>query len=141
MPSANHYEYIIGVAADYTIVQLEVTDAPSLVILGQHKLPLPYTPKFILPVDPMAWGHDGDWTDHDALLSISETGEIAFWGLGTNPNEGWLCTRKVRTGRTGFRKVRCSSAKKTALSEFYTFQVCYSMLTVNAYSCGKYRWR
>lgn len=123
MPSPTHYEYIIGVTADFTIVLLEVTDVPSISILGQHKLPLPYTPKFILPVDPMAWGYAGDWNDHDTLLSISEEGEICFWALGVKSNEGWICTRKVRTGKTGFRKVRCSSAKKTALSKFSFVQI------------------
>ncbi|KAF8973548.1 WD repeat-containing protein [Flammula alnicola] len=116
MPSPTGYEYILGVTADFTIVQLQATDAPSLTILSQHQLPLSYTPKFILPVDPMAWGHTRDWADHDVLLSISEGGEIAFWVLDINVENGWRYTRKVRTGRTGFRKVRCSSAKKTALS-------------------------
>ena len=55
--------------------------------------------------------------EHDVLLSVSEDGELAFWVPETNGKTGWRCTGKVRTGRTGFRKVRCSSAKKTALSK------------------------
>ncbi|KAF9479728.1 hypothetical protein BDN70DRAFT_906163 [Pholiota conissans] len=115
MPSPTGCEYILGVTADFTVVHLQVTDSNRLSILSQHKLPLLYTPKFILPVDPMAWGHVGDWADRDVLLSISEDGEIAFWVLEAKADNGWRCTRKVRTSRTGFRKVRCSSAKKTAL--------------------------
>ena len=65
----------------------------------------------------MAWGHSSDWMEHDVLLSVSEDGELAFWVPETNGKMGWRCTGKVRTGRTGFRKVRCSSAKKTALSK------------------------
>ena len=55
--------------------------------------------------------------EHDVLLSVSEDGELAFWVPEANGKTGWRCTRKVRTYRTGFRKVRCSSAKKTALSK------------------------
>ena len=65
----------------------------------------------------MAWGHSRDWMEHDVLLSVSEDGELAFWVPETNGKTGWRCTGKVRTCRTGFRKVRCSSAKKTALSK------------------------
>lgn len=117
MPSATDYEYILGVTADFTIVLMKITDMHTLAIIGQHKLPLSYTPKYILPVDPMAWGHVSDRADRDVLLSISGDGEIAFWVLDAKQDSGWRCTRKVRTGRTGFRKVRCSSAKKTALSK------------------------
>lgn len=117
MPSPSAYEFILGVTSDFMIIQLQVTNAPSLTILSQQRLPLPYTPRFILPVDPMAWGHTGGWTDHDVLISISEGGEIVFWVPEANAENGWKLTRKVRTGRTGFRKVRCSSAKKTAMSK------------------------
>ncbi|KAF8913010.1 RAVE protein 1 C terminal-domain-containing protein [Gymnopilus junonius] len=112
IPSPIDYEFILGVTADFMVVQIQVTDLPSMAVLNQQRLPLPYTPRFILPVDPMAWGHTGSWTDRDVLISISENGEIVFWVPETN---GWRLTRKVRTGRTGFRKVRCSSAKKTAM--------------------------
>lgn len=117
LPSPSGYEHILGIASDFTIVQLQATDTSGLVIQGQHRLPLSYTPRFILPVDPMAWGHSRDWMEHDVLLSVSEGGELAFWVPETNGKTGWRCTGKVRTGRTGFRKVRCSSAKKTVLSK------------------------
>jgi hypothetical protein len=118
MPSFNRYEFILGITADFTIVQIQVTEAPSLIIIGRHRLPLAYTPRFILPVDPMAWGSPRNWAERDVLLSISESGEITFWVPEANAGKGWRCTRIVRTGRSGFRKVRCSSAKKTALSRF-----------------------
>ena len=116
LPSPSGYEHVFGIASDFTIVQLQATDT-ALVIQSQHRLPLSYTPRFILPVDPMAWGHSRDWMEHDVLLSVSEDGELAFWVPETNRKIGWRCTGKVRTYRTGFRKVRCSSAKKTALSK------------------------
>ncbi|KAF9566167.1 hypothetical protein CPC08DRAFT_733774 [Agrocybe pediades] len=115
MPSPAGYEYIIGVTSDLSVVQFLATDKPELVLMRRNSLSLPYVPRFILPVDPMAWGHMHDWTGHDVLLSISEEGEIAFWIPELSTDNGWKCTRKVRTGRSGFRKVRCSSAKKTAL--------------------------
>ena len=117
LPSPSGYEHVLGIASDFTIVQLQATDTSGLVIQSQHRLPLSYTPRFILPVDPMAWGHSRDWMEHDVLLSVSEDGELAFWVPETNGKIGWRCTGKVRTYRTGFRKVRCSSAKKTALSK------------------------
>lgn len=117
MPSPSGYEHILGVTVEFEIVQLKATAFPSLTIIGRHKLPLSYTPRFILPVDPMAWGHVQDWASHDNLLSISEDGELAFWVPEGNPENGWKCSGKVRTGRSGFRKVRCSSAKKTVLSK------------------------
>ncbi|CAA7258624.1 unnamed protein product [Cyclocybe aegerita] len=115
MPSEFGYEYVIGITADFEIIQIKVTDAPSMLIIAQNRLPLSYTPRFILPVDPMAWGGTGTWADRDLILSISESGELAFWVHEGNMENGWRCSGKVRTGRSGFRKVRCSSAKKTAL--------------------------
>ncbi len=84
-------------------------------------------------VDPMAWEKKSSWAEHDALLSISEAGELGFWvpeertlpglhatidGLPARKESqsGWRCTGKVKTGRRGIRKAICSSAKKTALS-------------------------
>ena len=118
MPSSSRFEFILGITANFSIVQIQATDTPSLTIIGQHRLPLAYTPRFILPVDPMAWGSPRNWAERDVLLSISEGGEITFWVPEANAGKGWRCTRIVRTGRSGFRKVRCSSAKKTALSRF-----------------------
>lgn len=86
----------------------------------------------ILPVDPMAWGLSRHqfWTQHDALLSVSEDGELAFWKpeecVLSKPEQekeegpegnGWRCTGRVRTARKGIVKASCSSAKKTALRE------------------------
>ena len=76
----------------------------------------------------MAWsgggsGGGGGERD-DVLLSVSEEGELAFWaldegavGAGVGP---WRCTEKVRTGRKGFKTVRCSSAKKSALGMVFS---------------------
>ncbi|KAJ3516450.1 hypothetical protein NLJ89_g1100 [Agrocybe chaxingu] len=115
MPSEFGYEYVIGITADFEIIQIKVTGAPSMLVISQNRLPLSYTPRFILPVDPMAWGGTGTWANRDLILSISESGELAFWVHEGNMENGWRCSGKVRTGRSGFRKVRCSSAKKTAL--------------------------
>lgn len=86
----------------------------------------------------------GGWEEHDVLLSVSECGELAFWvpeaytnsnlvngndndignggkanGAGGVGSSGWRCTGRVRTGRRGFNRARCSSAKKTALGEYF----------------------
>jgi len=135
MPSPTRYEFILGITADFTIVQIQATEAPSLTIIGQHQLPLAYTPRFILPVDPMAWGSPRNWAECDVLLSISEGGEITFWVPGSHADNGWRCTRVVRTGRSGFRKVRCSSAKKTALSKCDYTLLCHSYDNNILHSC------
>ena len=116
VPTAGGGERVLGVSADFRIFQFKATEKDHLTLVGEHKLPLAYPPRFILPVDPMAWTWSRDSTAHDILLSISANGEIAFWVPEAQTANGWRCTGKVRTNRTGFRKVRCSSAKKTALS-------------------------
>lgn len=110
--------------------KVEDGHSPSVTLsLHSHNhLPLDVHPWLILPVDPMAWGMKNEWVEHDALLSISEEGELAFWipedrqvinGLSTlnSGHSGWRCTGKVKTGRRPIRKARCSSAKKTALGK------------------------
>jgi len=55
--------------------------------------------------------------ERDVLLSVGSDGELMFW-MPERKRVGWCCTGKVRTGRTNLRMARCSSAKKTVLSEF-----------------------
>lgn len=132
---------IVLISIDYS--QHSSPTAKSNSILSVHsqtRLPLDTPPKLILPVDPMAWVtdyHTGSYNntqEHDVLLSISEDGELAFWVPGddmfangvrpsttnvvdSKPN--WRCTGRVRTGRRGFNRAACSSAKKSVLSEFH----------------------
>lgn len=107
-------ESIFGVTDECAILHIQFSEA-GLSLRSQNCLPLSLPPKMILPVDPMAWvsGNNNSAT-HDTLLSLSETGELAFWVA--EEDNGWQCTGKVRTGKTGISKARCSSAKKTALS-------------------------
>ncbi|RXW19520.1 hypothetical protein EST38_g6323 [Candolleomyces aberdarensis] len=117
MPSPSGCEFMIAIATDYTVIQIKCTGGPNpeLSIVSQTPLPLPSTPKFIQPVDPMAWGNLRDWSEHDVLLSVSQEGELAFWALEASNGQAWKCTGKVRTNRSGFKKAKCSSMKKTAL--------------------------
>lgn len=149
------------------------TQRPSLTLQSTSTLPLPSTPSLVMPVDPMAWSHDPvqylhhrarhpelsshssgiNRTQsipapvtkaHDALISISERGNLSFWipapgspsrsGSSTRPGSSsgtaavslsahngsgaWSCTGEVNTGRTGIRLARCSSAKKTAIGTY-----------------------
>ncbi|KAJ7169732.1 RAVE protein 1 C terminal-domain-containing protein [Mycena filopes] len=112
LPSREGQESIVGITADFSIVQVHVN--PGLVLYSHNNLPV-RTPKMILPVDPMAWGLRGHWTTHDVLLSLSELGELAFWVPDESSPPEWRCTGSVKTHRTGISKARCSSAKKTAL--------------------------
>ena len=57
--------------------------------------------------------------ERDVLLSIGSDGELMFW-VPEGRRVGWRCTGKVRTGRTNLRMARCSSAKKTVLSVFFS---------------------
>ncbi|TFK36859.1 RAVE protein 1 C terminal-domain-containing protein [Crucibulum laeve] len=111
LPSSSGSELIVGVTPDFSIVQLRA-ETSKLTLCSENHLPLTSPPQFILPVDPMAWGMSH--AEHDALLSVSEAGVLAFW-VPENSDAGWRCTGKVRTGRSGFKKARCSSVKKTAL--------------------------
>ncbi|KAF7320375.1 WD repeat protein [Mycena kentingensis (nom. inval.)] len=109
LPSDEGKEVIVGVTEDFSIVQIHTR--PQLTLYSHSRLPIS-TPKMILPVDPMAWGSHRDWAEHDVLLSLSDSGELAFW---VPEEKAWRCTGSVRTERTGISKARCSSAKKTAL--------------------------
>ena len=80
----------------------------------------------------------GAWEEHDVLLSVSECGELRFWvpSVGSSIIDEvngssvvggeWRCTGRVRTERRGFNRVRCSSAKKTALGPFL-FKLLYCL--------------
>lgn len=94
---------------------------PSISLISQTTLPLSSPPAFILPVDPMGWisSRGSAVMERDVLLSIGSDGELMFW-VPEERTVGWRCTGKVRTGRTNLRMARCSSAKKTVLSEFYS---------------------
>ncbi|KAF5323620.1 hypothetical protein D9611_005764 [Ephemerocybe angulata] len=117
MPSPSGCEFIIAVTADYSVIQIKVTEGltTQLSIVSEGPLPLSSKPKFIQPVDPMAWPTMREWMEHDVLLSVSEDGELAFWAPEPSNGAPWKCTGKVRTGRSGFKKAKCSSMKKTAL--------------------------
>ncbi|TFK30799.1 WD repeat-containing protein [Coprinopsis marcescibilis] len=118
MPSPNGCELIIAITEDFDVIQIMVTDepAPQFSIKYRSKLPISSPLRFIQPVDPMAWGTSNrDWTEHDALLSVSDDGELAFWAPETFNGSPWKCTGTVKTDRSGFKKAKCSSMKKTAL--------------------------
>jgi len=67
----------------------------------------------------MGWisSHGPTGTERDVLLSVGGDGDLMFWVPG-GKKISWRYTGRVRTGRTNIRMVRCSSAKKTVLSEF-----------------------
>lgn len=115
LPSSSTHESVIGITPTFSIIHIIYTPSPqSLTQHSHHVLPTPV--KMILPVDPMAWSGEKEWREHDVLLSVSEEGELAFWVLDEGGGEHpWRCTERVRTGRKGFSRARCSSAKKSAL--------------------------
>lgn len=161
--------YILGITPDCSIVQilanipdasqtsslpptlpspsipqasLELTSVTNLP-LGDHGNP---NLKFIIPVDPMGWTdlyHTRTTTPNqaqvDALLSVNEDGDLAFWAPEDQPSPSssrsdsrsnasdpipkpsqsfWKCTDSVRTGRKGLRVAACSSTKKSVLGTY-----------------------
>ncbi|KAG6832276.1 hypothetical protein H0H92_003509 [Tricholoma furcatifolium] len=110
---------IVGITSELSIVHFHAQHAPSpsLLVRSQSTLPLPCPPKFVIPVDPMAWGQNQSWTEADVLLSVSHTGELDFWVLEDGVTPPWRRTGTIKTGRPSIRKASCSSAKKTALRE------------------------
>ncbi|KAG2023063.1 WD repeat-containing protein [Coprinopsis cinerea AmutBmut pab1-1] len=118
MPSPDGCEYIIAIGTDFTVIQIMATNTPqpSLEIISRGKLPVSSPLRFIQPVDPMAWvSSTREWTEHDVLLSVSHEGELGFWAPEPVNGSLWRCTGQVRTERSGFKKAKCSSMKKTAL--------------------------
>ncbi|KAK7059134.1 regulator of (H+)-ATPase in vacuolar membrane [Paramarasmius palmivorus] len=140
LPSNSGHDSIIGVTDDLSIVHVDIESNPSsaagesplrLILHSHDRLPVSFSPStMIIPVDPMAWGQHHPWVEYDALLSISESGELAFWrpdkqkGMQSTPKTSngprslcneWRCTGRVKTARRDIKKARCSSAKKTAL--------------------------
>ncbi|CAK5264601.1 unnamed protein product [Mycena citricolor] len=110
LPSDSGSEAIFGITRDFSVIQVKV-EAAGLVLEAHSTLPVS-TPKMILPVDPMAWNKLGSWAARDIFLSVSDSGELAFW---TRTRNEWRCTGSVKTNKTGITKARCSSVKKTAL--------------------------
>lgn len=163
----NGQSSILGITPDYSIVQIlanipetaptstpahpsSPATKPGLELISIAKLPLgdqeSSNLKFIIPVDPMGWtdlynpGTRGsNQTQLDALLSVSEDGELVFWAAEDQyspsssrsdsptkakeevdpvqkPNQFfWKRTGTVRTCRKGIRIAACSSAKKSVL--------------------------
>jgi hypothetical protein len=120
-------------------------DKPDIQLLHEYRLPIQSgsSPALVLPVDPMGW-HTSviDWKSdtplQDMVLTISEAGVLEYWqprlgqhlgmqdgakdGREVNGGSGeaWVRSGSVDTGRTNVIMARCSSRKKTALSEFPT---------------------
>ncbi|KAG6878653.1 hypothetical protein C0993_001176 [Termitomyces sp. T159_Od127] len=117
IPSEDGNDSIVGITSELSIVHLRAVynPSPTLLIHSQSNLPLARPPRFILPVDPMAWGQRQSWTESDVLLSVSHTGELDFWVPEDTQTLLWKRTGTVKTGRTKITKASCSSAKKTAL--------------------------
>jgi hypothetical protein len=118
MPSPDGCEYIIAISNDFTVIQIMATDTPDprLSLVSQGQLPISAPLRFIQPVDPMAWGSSKrEWTTHDVLLSVTLEGELGFWAPESSNGSAWRCTGQIKTERSGFKKAKCSSMKKTAL--------------------------
>ncbi|TFK56949.1 hypothetical protein OE88DRAFT_1743465 [Heliocybe sulcata] len=121
VPSDTGESSIVAIATDSSVFHIHVSYSPhpSLIMHSHSSLPLSSSLSMIIPVDPMAWsGRHGSAgkAGHDVLLSIDDKGELAFWVFDEGDKSmGWRCTGNVRTGRTGIRMARCSSAKKSAL--------------------------
>lgn len=121
LPPSKGFTMLIGITPNNSIVRIEVSNqaTPMLKFLSETTVPTVKPPALIIPVDPMAWSYSkGARREqrHDVILTISETGELAFWAFDDDDqHKKWVCTGQVKTGRTGYRLARCSSAKKTAL--------------------------
>ena len=126
-------------------------DKPDIRLLHKYRLPIEggSLPALVLPVDPMGW-HTSviDWKSdtplQDMVLTISTAGVLEYWQprLGQHlamqggakeggkvigaGGEAWVRSGFVDTGRTNVVMARCSSRKKTVLSE------CSSTFTTRA---------
>jgi hypothetical protein len=116
---------------------------PDIRLLHKYRLPVQggSAPAWVLPVDPMGW-HTSviDWKSdtplQDMVLTISESGVLEYWqprlgqhlAVDESDDHGnhdggqgtpWVRSGSVDTGRRNVVMARCSSRKKTVLSEFY----------------------
>jgi len=117
---------------------------PEIRLLHTYRLPVQggSSPALVLPVDPMGW-HTSviDWKSdtplQDMVLTISESGVLEYWqprlgqhlaaametsivsDLNANKEESlsWVRSGFVDTGRSNVGMARCSSRKKTVLSQ------------------------
>ena len=117
---------IIAITESHTILLLETVlpsiSSPSAAISlhSESSLPISTPLKTLVQVDPMAWSFPNRQAlgagSHDALLSVTEDGGLAFWipDISTK-SPTWKCTGKVKTFKTNILMAACSSAKKTAL--------------------------
>ncbi|EMD42152.1 hypothetical protein CERSUDRAFT_110689 [Gelatoporia subvermispora B] len=134
--------HVMGITVNHEMLLFRIalpspaaSSRPSVTLKRMQPLPLSIPPAVILPVDPMAWSNPyggnnnlGADSIHDVLISISHEGDLAFWtctrsesvSLNNQREEeqarvSWQCTGRVHTRRQDFRKVACSSAKKTVI--------------------------
>ncbi|OCB85636.1 hypothetical protein A7U60_g7286 [Sanghuangporus baumii] len=123
LPSGSSND-IVGITPSFDIIRIGIVASRDnssfgLKPLTSTRLPTDDVLSLVIPVDPMAWSSfsaPGSGREHDTLLSISESGELAFWYFTEEDHQTrWRCTGRVRTGKSGYRLARCSSAKKTAL--------------------------
>jgi hypothetical protein len=129
-------------------------ETPDIRLLSHYVLPVEGgEPRLILPVDPMGWHQSViDWKNdtplQDMILTVSSNGVLEFWSpeLGhhytaerphnqtvsngdapaNGDNKPWSRTGVVRTGRNEIKMARCSSRKKTVLSELGDVRKCAS---------------
>lgn len=124
--SSQSSTYVVGVTATHDLFRIKI---PPLCTLPSSPYTLHLLPTSslntdsplvdLLPVDPMAWsGFPKSAGDHDALLSISQNGDLAFWSFSNTASQSWTCTGRVATGKDKYRIASCSSAKKTAFGEY-----------------------
>ena len=129
--SSRSSTYLIGIATSHDIICVNIPplleNPPSAYrLLPYLSTPLPESASFIdlLPVDPMAWsGFPDSAKDHDALISISQNGILAFWSFSDTGGQKWACTGRVSTGKDSYRIASCSSAKKTAFGTRFQFRI------------------
>lgn len=116
-PSRREHESIVALTEDKFIFHIHISGSPhpTLVVFSFNSLPLCHAPKLLIAVDPMAWSRSSTLKEFDDLLSVSDDGELCFWTFEHGKNSGWRRTGRVRTGRSGFKMARCSSAKKSVL--------------------------
>lgn len=126
IPSELHKSIVMCVSGTYSILLVDVTlplaTTPLLRLYSESNLPVNGVLKALIPVDPMAWSGPlaarQSWETRDALVSLRDDGELAFWSPGSLGSQTtWKCTGSVQTSRTNVRMSGCSSAKKTVLGE------------------------
>ena len=117
---------LVAVAPDSSIFRVQVSGLdeldPVIKITASPRLPLESPPKLVFPASYVPWHSSKDDETDEMLQSFSEDGTLSFLDYTHEKTGSWICSGKVKTGRTKIPTLAsCNASKKTAMGLFFSF--------------------